>query len=550
MAAQKIRQGNDIDIRWSLIDSEEQPYIIEGKDIRIELNIGPRKVRITEFEVSGNTVHFVYYGKEQRYLGAYILKYIENEGKPNMVTFDIKDAFTLVEHSWQAVDSGETPETVQLEFVTIDSNIMERVGPAAGFGEVTAEVDDNTGTPAVDVETSGPDTTKNIHFAFRNLKGANGADGKDGKDGKDGADGKDGKDGKDGSDADVTAENIAAALGYTPANTADVPTAQEKAAWDAKYNKPVTGIPATDMAEAVQTSLGKADSAVQPARVQAIEDKIPAQASPQNQLADKEFVNSSVATATATFRGTYNLVSDLSLTVSATQEQIAAAIATKLAALSIIADNEDYVFVQIPTADATPTEISRVDRYKYNGTVWAYEWSLNNSSFTAAQWAAINSNITAAAVTKLGNLPDKPVDTASQTLSAAEQLQARQNIGATSPEVFWATYGTTTAVEIDAAVAAGKVVMCVYNQRTYYLAETNNTFIHLESNWGAYSWFLRIGRSSNNWTSGNNSLQDIGARVSTIVGNESDTSKYPSTKAVADYVDGIVGNIETLLAAI
>lgn len=227
MAAQKIRQGNDIDIWWLLRDSEEQPYIIEGKDIRIELNVGPRKVRITEFEVSGNTVHFVYYGKEQRYLGAYILKYIENEGKPNMVTFDIKDAFTLVEHSWQAVDAGETPETIQLEFVTISSNLLERVGPAAGFGEVTAEVDDNTGTPEVDVQTSGPDTSKNIHFAFRNLKGAAG------------------------SDADVTAENIADALGYTPADANDVPTTQEKAAWDAKYNKPVTGIPATDLAEGV-----------------------------------------------------------------------------------------------------------------------------------------------------------------------------------------------------------------------------------------------------------------------------------------------------------
>ena len=36
---------------------------------------------------------------------------------------------------------------------------------------------------------------------------------------------------------------------------------------------------------------------------------IPAQASANNQLADKAFVNSSIATATATYRGNYNLVS-------------------------------------------------------------------------------------------------------------------------------------------------------------------------------------------------------------------------------------------------
>jgi hypothetical protein len=117
-------------------------------------------------------------------------------------------------------------------------------------------------------------------------------------------------------------------------------------------------------------------------------------------------VNSSIATATATFRGTYNLVSDLSLTTSATQQQIAAALATKMTALSITPDNQDYAFVQIPTADATPTEIARIDRYKFNGSSWGFEYSLNNSGFTAAQWAAINSNLTNADKIKLDGLPN------------------------------------------------------------------------------------------------------------------------------------------------
>ena len=136
-----------------------------------------------------------------------------------------------------------------------------------------------------------------------------------------------------------------------------------------------------------------------------IEALIPAQATSQNQLADKQFVNSSISTATATYRGAYNLVSDLSLTVSATEQQIAAALATKMTALSITPDNNDYCFVQVPTADATPTQIARVDRYKYNGTAWTFEFSLNNSGFTAAQWAALNSGITSGLVTKLSDLP-------------------------------------------------------------------------------------------------------------------------------------------------
>jgi len=178
--SQKIRIGNDIYIRWSLLDEESQPYIMTGRDVSIELDVGTKRVRIKEFEVEGNTLIFTYYGKDQKYTGSYALKFIENDGEKEMVTFDIKDAFALVEHSWLAVDEGETPDTVQLEFVTVTSNIMERIGPpgpagpAAKVGDVTAEVDANVGTPNVDVTTSGPDEQKNIHFAFHNLKGEQG----------------------------------------------------------------------------------------------------------------------------------------------------------------------------------------------------------------------------------------------------------------------------------------------------------------------------------------------------------------------------------------
>lgn len=145
-----------------------------------------------------------------------------------------------------------------------------------------------------------------------------------------------------------------------------------------------------------------------------IKEVIPNQASAQNQLADKDFVNSSIQTNTATFRGSYNLVSDLGLTVSATEQQVAAAIAAKLASLvpPVVPENNDYCFVQVPKTDADPTVIERVDRYKCTVTesggvttrVWEYEWSLNNSSFTADQWAAINSGITSGLVEKLNGI--------------------------------------------------------------------------------------------------------------------------------------------------
>ena len=121
-----------------------------------------------------------------------------------------------------------------------------------------------------------------------------------------------------------------------------------------------------------------------------INSKIPDVASSSNKLVDTNTMNSSISTATATFKGSFNLVSDLNLTITATEEQIATALATATSS----EDNNDYAFVKIPTANDTPTLIDRTDRYKFNGSSWAYEYTLNTSGFTAAQWEALNSGIT------------------------------------------------------------------------------------------------------------------------------------------------------------
>lgn len=114
--------------------------------------------------------------------------------------------------------------------------------------------------------------------------------------------------------------------------------------------------------------------------IDGIAAKIPSAATAQNQLADKDFVNSSIATATATFRGTYNSLAELQ---------------------AVSADENDYGYVR--ATDAAGNTIFK--RYKYASGSWVFEYDLNNSSFTASQWAAINSAITAELVEKLRNLP-------------------------------------------------------------------------------------------------------------------------------------------------
>lgn len=110
-----------------------------------------------------------------------------------------------------------------------------------------------------------------------------------------------------------------------------------------------------------------------------IQELIPETASTENQLADKEFVNSSVATNTANFVGTFNSLEELEAVENPS--------------------NNDYGFV-ISTDEQGNTVYNR---YKYVASVesWEFEYALNNSSFTAAQWAAINSGITEGNVEKL-----------------------------------------------------------------------------------------------------------------------------------------------------
>lgn len=59
-------------------------------------------------------------------------------------------------------------------------------GAAAGFGTVSATVDETTGTPAVDVRTDGPNTALNVTFAFTGLKGKTGDKGDTGDTGPQG----------------------------------------------------------------------------------------------------------------------------------------------------------------------------------------------------------------------------------------------------------------------------------------------------------------------------------------------------------------------------
>ena len=204
-----------------------------------------------------------------------------------------------------------------------------------------------------------------------------------------------------------------------------------------------------------------------------------------------EFVNSSIATNTATYisnnGGPFTSVEQLNAYTGAVT-------------------NNDYAFVTGIDSEGN----TYYDRYKaaVNGSsvTWALEYRLNNSSFTAAQWSAINSGITSVLVAKIHEHGNKAVldgitssDVADwnnkmdrQTVGGAtepvylengmakvatgvatkDELNTKQNSltagenitidGDTisSNQVFVAAYGTTTYQEIKDAYDAGKICIC------------------------------------------------------------------------------------------
>ena len=170
-------------------------------------------------------------------------------------------------------------------------------------------------------------------------------------------------------------------------------------------------------------------------------DYLPNDVSKENKLTTEDFVNSSIATNTAYFRGTFDSVEDLE-------------------AYEGEKTDNDYAFVR--TAD----EFGAIsfNRYKYNSQSesWEYEYTLNNSSFTSAQWEAINSGITAELVAKIGDVSaitlNDTLMTATNVLSA---LKIKSMIDAVKAEIdtirSYSTEETIVGTWIDGKLIYRKV---------------------------------------------------------------------------------------------
>lgn len=390
----KKRIGNDIEFTWHIYRKSgdtQTPESFDGKEVEVKL-ISPLRqpVTIEDVSIATGVVTFTFKGKYQVTLGNYVAILQENKGEDGMVTLDVVDAVTLVAHSCMEED-GDEGDVIEAESVELTSTI----NPGAGGGFVQQQADwAQTDASAVDFIKNKPDlglyvpkmdddghgnmsiySPGNIVLTLANEQGVVNQTGSFWAGGWSVSS-------LDGKFQTFGNSIYRGTMGFD----------HDSVVWEKT---------ATQQIPVATTEANGLMSAADKQKITDIEEVIPEQASSSNQLADKNFVNSSIATATATYRGSYNLVTDLHLSVSATHAEIATALATAVQT----ADNNDFCYVQIPVADDTPTEIASVERYKFNGAEWAYEYTLNNSGFTAAQWEALNSGITSGFVTKLSDLP-------------------------------------------------------------------------------------------------------------------------------------------------
>lgn len=319
-----------------------------------------------------------------------------------------------------------------------------------------------------------------------------------------------------------------------------------------------------------RTNIGAASAS----DVTSIESYIPAQASSSNQLADKNFVNSSIQTNTATFRGTYydlKAFVEYSTLEYGNPDNNDYAVVRNVETSAWDADNvyqadevclyddgvsSTKIFLCIKDMVSTPRSITPDQdteywkewmnieqllvyhgpfvgtwRFKYvpNGafdiTNWQPEYQVNEKPLTAAQLAALNSGITDTKVAKLDALP------------------------ATIPtEVFWATYGTTTAADIEAASAAGKAVYCLYDSKQYTLAFIDSTYIYFSTSRMERYYNLAVHRTTNVWQVLTATLQNANDKVSSIDSTNYDSAvKYASLAALnaSLYKWGVISQTQT-----
>ena len=117
----RIRRGKDFKVIWSFFDCDGKPYLLEREFLTMYAVNSFCTFEVTDFTVDGNTVIWLFRGKDQKNLGDYTLELVKNNGEDGMIPIETVDAFTLVQYTRDEArcDCGN----VKVEDVTINSSL-------------------------------------------------------------------------------------------------------------------------------------------------------------------------------------------------------------------------------------------------------------------------------------------------------------------------------------------------------------------------------------------------------------------------------------------
>lgn len=135
-----------------------------------------------------------------------------------------------------------------------------------------------------------------------------------------------------------------------------------------------------------------------------------------------------------------------------------------------------------------------------------------------------------------------PTQNSNNLITSGGVYNAIANIPAPTPEIFWATYDTTTATEVQAALDAGKVVMCESSSGFIYRLDYNKTERYEFHSFSQTDGLrvLYLNKSTDVWSSNSITLETTYYKIKTTTSNPAiDDNHYYSALKTQNLVDAV-----------
>ena len=271
-----------------------------------------------------------------------------------------------------------------------------------------------------------------------------------------------------------------------------------------------------------------------------INAKIPAQASATNQLADKDFVNSSIENVAA-----YYITKDAAGNPFATKAELDAATVFYSGGQIRVPTRNDYtVVLHDESKEIEETGEQPTTRYLYyNG--WNYQYIVNNSGLTADQWKAVNSGATAEIIESVANKQDKLTAGDRIIIDSDNVISAEEQVlivtAAFDQKNMIISNASHTVAEIVAAYDAGKAVFLRAGAFEFEVTTKAGTVVVFSAPAGSITYMVST-RDSGDWPV--SKIEKVNK-----IGDYPSNNQYPSALAVFNYVNSVIGNVSAALSA-